>query len=927
MTNKSFLIGKKTTDLRYSDKDISLMHDALKKYQYDVFIPTQDKHLILSSFDNFLDEISQTDTIIFYFTGHAFMSSGDLIFVLGNNLNKNGNIVEFSYFLSRIKKCSAPNKLIILDCCNASNIHSSNWMPEDSASYRILTASERLESAKEVECISSSFLTYMINIALLQKPEEIANEQGDININDLYEWIKEYAKKFNSDKNMSLPTPNLFGNSKYNFPIIHINNRNTGFRDESSETKKYHNLRHPYCEKFIGRQNEINELAKRTSNLSQQGYVIVYGIGGVGKTDLVLEFANRCLSSLSLENSDINFPSFDSIIFTSFKEEVLFEDGVHPVKYRETSLSDVLSVIISVLDIPMLNELEEKDKIHKIYRYLARQRTLLIIDNLETLEYEESDKIFSFIQGVPLSTKVISTTRKLTTPLASIHLNSLNKDESIKLIESQFQHKKSSLSVEAFSNEFTTDYSYELAAKIYDKFGGVPIALVCAVGQLAMGYELETILGEKSGIELDKNLPEEIAQFCFKSSVEQLDKSSYQILLALSMFSDFASRGAILSVAGVSDQDKYFVELTRRSLIVKNDMNRYSLISIVSNYMNAELRLQKNEKFTKAARKNWIDWYKSYVKKHGGLDWQDWRVHYDKIELEWKNILSLLLWCRYSDLKEKYESIRSIWIDLDFYIDLNGYWYIRLEWWQYLKNRAYYYSEYKTYTRALVEMAWTYILMGGDKCKLAEECLEEVSSNIDRSSLETCITYYKNLAVYWMTRMDYDKARQYIAESSKILNLQSSQAKLEKKMASRLEVSNCYYSAEINYKCGNDNEALTEFLYASDLADLIGWQRLSNYSYNYIALIYIKMNRLDDAEEILEKGLKDSKHSRETRRVALYELAFALLYEKKENYSTAINYANSCLEVFRNSFMQEEVSIAESIIERSIEHLHSGRVV
>jgi hypothetical protein len=922
MTNKSFLIGKKTTDLRYSDKDISLMSDALRKYQYDVYIPPQDKHLILSRFDDFLDEISQTDTIIFYFTGHAFMSNGDLIFVLGNDLNKNGNVVEFSYFLSRIKKCSAPNKLIILDCCNASNIHNSNWIPEDSASYRILTASERLESAKEVECISSSFLTYMINMALLQKSEEIVNKQGDITINNLYEWIKEYAKKFNSDVNMNLPIPNLFGNSKYNFPIIHVNNKNASVSDGSSETRKYHNLRHPYCEKFIGRRNEIKELAKRTSNSSQQNYVLVYGIGGVGKTDLVLEFANRCLSS---ENLDINFPSFDSIIFTSFKEEILLEDGVHPRKYRETSLLDVLAVIISVLDIPMLNELEEKDKIQKIYRYLARQRTLLIIDNLETLEDEESDKIFSFVQGVPLSTKVISTTRKLTTPLASIHLNSLNKEESIKLIESQFQYKKSLFSLEDFDNEFKIDYSDELAAKIYEKFGGVPIALVCAVGQLAMGYELETILGEKAGIKLDKNLPEEIAQFCFKSSVDQLEKPSYQILLALSIFPDFASRRAILSVAGVGDHDKYFVELTRRSLVVRNDLNRYSLISIVSNYMNSELCLQKNENFTKAARRNWINWYKAYVKKHGGLDWQDWRIHYDKIDLEWQNILSLLNWCRYDNLKEKYESIRTIWIDLDFYIDLNGYWHIRIEWWKYLKDKAYSYSEYKTYTRALVELAWTYILMGGDKCKLAEECLNEVNSNLDRLSLETSINFYKNFAVYYMTQKDYNKAHQYIAKSSEVLNSQSSLT-LEKKMVSRLQVSNYYYSAEINYKRGNKSDALKEFQCAANLADQIGWQRLSNYSYNYISLIYIEMDGLDEAKEILEKGLKDARHSREIRRIALYELAFALLYQKRENYSTAINYANSCLEVFRNSLMQEEVAIVDSIIKGSIEHLHSDRV-
>ncbi len=63
MTNKAFLVGKRTTDLLYSDKDLSLMNDALKLHQYEVYIPPQDKHSINSKFDDFLDEISQTDTI------------------------------------------------------------------------------------------------------------------------------------------------------------------------------------------------------------------------------------------------------------------------------------------------------------------------------------------------------------------------------------------------------------------------------------------------------------------------------------------------------------------------------------------------------------------------------------------------------------------------------------------------------------------------------------------------------------------------------------------------------------------------------------------------------------------------------------------------------------------------------------------------
>jgi hypothetical protein len=113
------------------------------------------------------------------------------------------------------------NKLVILDCCHA-QINFRDWKFDFSDSYRILTASGRLESAQEMDEFKASFMTYHIHQTLLKCSNEVVNKDtNEVNISEIYHWVKCKTQEYNNRQYIreQIPEPNLLANEKYNFPI------------------------------------------------------------------------------------------------------------------------------------------------------------------------------------------------------------------------------------------------------------------------------------------------------------------------------------------------------------------------------------------------------------------------------------------------------------------------------------------------------------------------------------------------------------------------------------------------------------------------------------------------------------------------------------------------------------------------------------
>lgn len=231
MTYRAFIMGYNTLGLRYAENDLKLIQNALVAHGYETSSPELDvsfedkKSILIKSLDVFLDSCGLSDTVIIYFSGHAFAPKGELLLLINDDLKRiNASTIRFNYLTSAIEHCAARNKLLILDCCHAlSDI--SNWRPPQSEQYRILAASGKLEKAKEIKSLCASFLTHYIYYALTESYSELIQNKRDLTVNDLYEWLAIQTKNYNKNQIESVPTPKLVGDQGNDFILCESKER------------------------------------------------------------------------------------------------------------------------------------------------------------------------------------------------------------------------------------------------------------------------------------------------------------------------------------------------------------------------------------------------------------------------------------------------------------------------------------------------------------------------------------------------------------------------------------------------------------------------------------------------------------------------------------------------------------------------------
>jgi hypothetical protein len=666
----------------------------------------------------------------------------------------------------------------------------------------------------------------------------------------------------------------------------------------NSKKTSYCNL--PPCDypNFIGRESELQQLLRHISPNYRQHIAIVEGIGGVGKTALVSEAVYLCRQvEQNRIPPEIEIPIFDAIIFTSAKKTYLTPQGILKRPRFQETLQEIFRIIADVLNEPSIVMAQETEKQLKlVYESLSNQRTILIIDNMETISEQEQNEVISFLAELPVSTKAIITSRERIGIYKSIRIYELSRPDSLKLINQEAENKGIKI----------TDYQAE---RFYRVFGGIPVALIYAVGQRAMGYSLKKILGLR-----DKTyLPKDLAHFLFTRSVEPLrGQPAHQLLMSMTFFQTSPSLDALIAVAGLQgepdDVEEGLATLQQLSLTSEED-RRYSILPITHRYALAELA--KYPEFLEEARNRWVAWYLKFTKKYGGRDWQDWRIRYDYLAQEWGNIASVLYWCAAQD---KYYEVKQLWKNIDRYVDLGCYWRTRRHWWGYLIRESDRRADLATYVRALSERAWTLTLMGDDK---AEEELAKAWKMREHAELDVQAHLANHIAVNRITQKKYDEALEWLQCQEQLVN----EANLEEKEHIRHQVCIAYYQAEIalwKWKNTNDqadcNLAKQLFQQVFDQGKAIGWQRFTNYAQNWLSEILIIENNLRQAEKHLKEGFLVAERNRERRRIAHYLASYARLEAKRNNYEKARDYANKAIPIFDREGIREDAQEMRNLI-------------
>jgi len=344
-----------------------------------------------------------------------------------------------------------------------------------------------------------------------------------------------------------------------------------------------HNLPHPDYGQFVGRTLELAKIYELLAPDNRHFLVTIDGIGGIGKSALALETAHHYLhEAAALPESD----RFDAIIWTSAKQILLTAEGITHRRQALRTIDDIYSAISVTLGREDITRARPEAQ-HEIVRgALTQQRVLLVVDNLETVDDE---MVMEFLRELPAPTKAIVTTR-----------HRLDVAYPIRLVGMPWEDAKEFIAQECRERDvLLTD---DQVRRLYDRTGGVPLALVWSIAQIGLGYDIETILKRLANPQGD------LARFCFEGVIGHIrGTAAHKLLMALALSATDASRELLGHVSGLSEEvlsrDEGLVELEKLSLVNKRG-NRFALLPLTRSY--AQHELASDVDFAHRATQRWM---------------------------------------------------------------------------------------------------------------------------------------------------------------------------------------------------------------------------------------------------------------------------------------------------------------------------------
>lgn len=386
----------------------------------------------------------------------------------------------------------------------------------------------------------------------------------------------------------------------------------------SSETTLRHNLPARDYERFVGRHDELAQLRRLLLPYPKSRYhlVTIDGIGGIGKSALALETAWRLAEG---EAAAPEAERFAAIVWVSAKRTYLTVEGIEARQQRFGGLGDLYAAVAQVLAFPAITRARAEEQRSIVEQVLGEQRTLLILDNLETVDDEE---LLAFLRDLPDPTKALMTTRHRADVAYPVRLGGLPRADAHALIVQEAARK--GVGMDEGERE-----------QLWMRTGGVPLAAVWSLGLMAAGVPVDEVLRRLGQGQSD------IARFCFAESAARIrERDAYSLLLALGRFTSDASREALGVVAGLADdpfgRDLGLDELERLSLVNKAG-DRFSLLPLTQAFVRGAAEAEQGER--QALSERWVAYYAEFVNSYSGWS-DDWRGH-DLVEVELENIFAV----------------------------------------------------------------------------------------------------------------------------------------------------------------------------------------------------------------------------------------------------------------------------------------------
>lgn len=239
--------------------------------------------------------------------------------------------------------------------------------------------------------------------------------------------------------------------------------------------------------------------------------ISIEGPGGIGKTVLVQEAAHRSLE----------YGSYDLMVWVSAKREEVVEGQITPIdKYVNTfvDILDALGEAYGLNDFASIVTPARKQS--TIEKYMAATKTLLIVDNLETVPEWELGIVAKFLATLPAPSRALCTSRR---PL---------RNGSIPIKLDCFSLAESEILIQSIAVERKVEIPHNVVREIYRITGGLPLAINLLTALICRRWS-----GELDALKRMQSAPDKkMLDFIFGSSYNALDNDSRTLLKIVALF-------------------------------------------------------------------------------------------------------------------------------------------------------------------------------------------------------------------------------------------------------------------------------------------------------------------------------------------------------------------------------------------------------